>query len=130
MLEQAEAYSFIDGSGKSYKMDGRLTMGENLADLGGMTLALRAMYSVTDKKTGKALYKNKKATQLFFRSWANIWKEKSRELTKIQRLSSDPHAPTDFRGNLVRNLDEFHESFDIKKTDAMFLSPEKRVRMW
>ena len=130
ILEQTENYSFFDNSENAYKMDGQLTMGENLADLGGLTLALRALHSVKDPKSNKNLYKNKKATKLFFRSWANIWKEKAKEEIRIQKLSSDPHAPTNFRGNLLRNLDDFYSSFDIKKNEPMYLAPEKRVRMW
>ena len=103
-------------------------MGENLADLGGMSLGVQALIARLEAKGDPAL--RKLHLELFFRSWANIWKQKASQAYLIQQLATDPHAPTPFRGNLVKNVDSFYEVFDVKSGDAMYLSPEARVRMW
>lgn len=123
MAKQAENYSHVDNDNKTHKMKADLTMGENLADLGGLTLALKAL--LTNK-----IYEHPEALKLFFRSWANIWKSNYKEQLKIQRLVSDPHAPSDFRANLVKNIDLFHDIFHTKDGDQMYLKPEDRVYMW
>jgi putative endopeptidase len=123
MAEQVNRYKYVDNEKKVHTMNADLTMGENLADLGGLTLALKAM--LKDK-----VYEHPESIKLFFRSWGNVWKAKFKEETRIDRLVSDPHAPTDFRGNLVKNIDLFHQVFDVKEGDDMWLEPENRVRMW
>lgn len=123
MVKQAEDYIFTDCDGKNHNMNADLTMGENLADLGGLTLALKALLL-------NEQYNNKETLQLFFKSWANIWKCNYKEQEKIQRLVSDPHAPVDFRANLVKNIDEFYSVFDVKEGDTMWLNSEDRVKMW
>jgi putative endopeptidase len=123
MEKQAEQYKYIDNEGNEHKMNGQLTMGENLADLGGLTLSLKALLL-------DSTYNNKEALSLFFRSWVNVWKCNYKEQAKIQRLVSDPHAPVDFRANLVKNIDEYYEIFNIKEGDDMWLNTEDRVKMW
>jgi putative endopeptidase len=129
MCKQVDKYQYIDNDNKIHKMNHQLTMGENLADLGGLTLALKALLNYTDKNNNK-IYRHPESLKLFFRSWANIWKSKYTEQAKIQRLVSDPHAPVDFRGNLVKNIDEFYDVFNIKKGDKMFIEINERVKMW
>lgn len=129
IVKQVEQYEYIDSEKKKHTMNAQLTMGENLADLGGLTLSLKALLDYKDENN-KQIYNNPEALKLFFKSWANIWKCNYMEQAKIQRLVSDPHAPVDFRGNLVRNVDQFHEVFDVKKDDDMYLEPGKRVKMW
>jgi len=68
--------------------------------------------------------------EFFFKSWANIWKENRKKDSKINALTSDPHGPNDFRGNLVRNIDYFHQVFGVTKDHKMWLDDEKRVKMW
>merc|ERR1719272_1971789 len=99
-------------------------MGENLADLGGMSLAVQAL----QKSCAGSISKDH--LQAFFYSWGNIWKSKETKASIIQALASDPHAPPSFRGNLVKNVDAFYESFDLKEGDAMYVPKEKRVQMW
>jgi putative endopeptidase len=69
--------------------------------------------------------------QRFFLSWAQVWQRKYREDALIQRLTSDPHSPSEFRVNgVVRNFDEWYEAFDVQPEDALYLAPEDRVRIW
>lgn len=123
MANQAKNYEYIDKDGKKHGMDPNLTMGENLADLGGLSLSLKAL--LKDK-----VYENPEAIKLFFKSWANIWKANFKEESRIDRLVSDPHAPADFRANLVKNIDLFHQTFDVQEKDDMWLKPDDRVKMW
>jgi len=124
MHEQALNHNYTDSKGNVYTMNPTLTMGENLADLGGMTLSLKAMISDPDIKL------TKKVLQVFFMSFANIWKRHMKEEQRINRITSDPHAPAEYRANLVNNIDEFYDAFNITPDDDMYLPPKKRVRMW
>jgi len=129
MAEQAEKWTFEDkpednGETKTHRMNAELTMGENLADLGGMSLACQAL----QKRFGSALTKDHFVG--FFSSWGNVWKSKETKAFTIQALATDTHAPCSFRGNLVKNVDKFYETFDLKEGDSMYLAPEKRVKMW
>lgn len=129
MSEQATKWSFDDyqddgSEAKVHRMNGELTMGENLADLGGMSLASQAL----QKRCGDDMTKDH--NMVFFKSWANVWKSKETKPHIIKALASDPHAPPSFRGNLVKNVDAFYDAFDIQPGDAMYLPADKRVRMW
>jgi putative endopeptidase len=129
MTDLVEKYHFVDSKGEEYKMDAKLTMGENLADLGGLTIALRTMLhdpTFRDKE-GKP---NKTALRLFFRSFATAFRENIKEEMRINNLKTDSHAPADFRGNLCSNIDEFYDAFDVKEDDEMYVPPAKRTRMW
>jgi len=135
IAKQVKSYKYIetpeDGEDpKEHTMSAELTMGENLADLGGLSLGYQALMknlqdqNVTDDASTTYL------ADCFFRSWANIWKSKESAQFAIQALSSDPHAPPSFRANLVKNLDAFHKVYGIKPSEQMFLPPEDRLRMW
>jgi len=132
MAEQAARWEFRGEGGAPvlgpdstpYAMNPKLTMGENLADLGGLSLACQALQA----RLGDGLRPEHLAA--FFRSWANVWKAKESQAYTIKKLSVDPHAPPSFRGNLVSNVDSFYKAFDIREGDAMYLPPGKRVRMW
>lgn len=113
-----------EGETKVHTMNPELTMGENLADLGGMSLAFQGLQKNLGGKT------TKEQRTAFFSSWANVWKSKETKASIIQALASDPHAPPSFRGNLVKNVDAFYETFDLKEGDPMYLPKEKRVQMW
>lgn len=128
MEKQAEKYVFNDGDTK-YKMNPQLTMGENLADLGGISLALKALTRWLEF-TG-ASYDELKANQrVLFKSFANIWKQNAKTDFRINALTTDPHGPADFRANLVKNMEEFYELFNVNEGDSMYIPPEERVRMW
>ena len=68
--------------------------------------------------------------RLFFKSWANVWKQNISKEKRIMLLNMDPHAPTDFRGNLVQHIDYFYQVFNINENDKMYLLPEHRMKMW
>jgi len=129
MAEQAATWKFEDvpedgAETKVHTMNGELTMGENLADLGGMSLACQAL----QKRCGDGISRDHYVA--FFHSWANIWKSKNTKADVIKKLATDPHAPPSFRGNLVKNVDAFYTTFSCAPGDAMYVAPEKRVQMW
>jgi len=131
MTSQAKGYSYVDAEdgGKTYDMNPELTMGENLADLGGLSLALGVLKKrlASGKASDGAI---KASMRALFKSWATIWKLNIKKDSRIQRLTTDPHAPCEFRGNLVNNMDEFYDVFGVKEGDAMYIPPEQRLRMW
>lgn len=133
MAEQAESYSFTDtttdGTDKEYRLNPQLTMGENLADLGGLSLALKAM---TSRLKLRGLHETdiKINQRILLKSFANIWKQNIKKDYLINQLTTDCHAPTDFRTNLVKNMDEFYDVFNVRPGDPMYIDPSKRVRMW
>ena len=104
-------------------------MGENLADLGGMSLALGALKTrLKQRNASEAEYKA--SLRVAFKAWANVWKLNISRDSRINRLTTDPHAPCDFRANLVANMQEFYDVFGVRPGDRMYLSPENRLRMW
>ena len=128
MVEQATQYNFVDkDNNKEYKLNAQLTMGENLADLGGISLALQAMNNRLNKMDKKIIIANQR---VLFKSFANIWKQNSKKDYIINQMTTDPHSPPDFRANLVKNMNEFYEVFNVTEKDLMYISPPKRVRMW
>lgn len=129
MVKSVEKYTYISKDNETHKMDAQLTMGENLADLGGLSLSLKALQNILIRKGVKGEeYKN--CLRIFFKSWANVWKQNVTEDKRIMLLKVDPHAPTDFRGNMVQHIAEFYTSFDVKEGDKMWLPPEERMIMW
>jgi predicted metalloendopeptidase len=130
MGEQAKEHKFDDPEdSKEYRMNPELTMGENLADLGGMSLALQTLTSRL-RVSGASDEEIRVNQRVLFKSFANILKENANKDFLINQLTTDHHAPHHFRVNLVKNMDEFYTAFDIKETDKMYLPPAKRVRMW
>ena len=110
-------------------MNPELTMGENLADIGGLSLSKCALLKkLKDENASNIIIKA--SLRIFFKSWANIWKQNIKKDRRIMLLNVDPHAPTDFRGNLVQHMDEFYEVFEIKQGDKMFLDKKFRMKMW
>lgn len=102
------------------KINGQLTVSENIADAGGLSCALEAL-----KNSGENNYQD------FFINWARIWRIKARPEYMDMVIKIDVHAPGELRANIQpRNLDEFYKAFDIKETDKMYLEPKKRVNIW
>eukprot|EP01064_Diplonema_japonicum_P011903 TRINITY_DN1936_c0_g1_i1.p1 TRINITY_DN1936_c0_g1~~TRINITY_DN1936_c0_g1_i1.p1 ORF type:complete len:760 (+),score=230.56 TRINITY_DN1936_c0_g1_i1:104-2281(+) len=128
MNEQSEAYSFVDGE-NTYKMNAQLVLGEALADLGGMSLSIQAL-SARLAKEGASEDLIRANFRVFFKSFANIWKQNAKKDFTIKALTTDPHPPSSFRANLVNNIGEFYSAFDVKEGDPMYIAPEKRLRMW
>ena len=113
-----------------YFVDGNFTLGENIGDVGGLSLAYRA-YKLSLGGEEAPVIDGLTGDQRFFLSWAQVWQRKYREDALIQRLTSDPHSPSEFRVNgVVRNFDEWYEAFDVQPEDALYLASEDRVRIW
>ena len=111
-------------------VNGALTIGENIGDLGGLGIAWKA-YLVSLQGEQAPVIDGLTGAQRFFVSWARAWQEKTRDEEVIQQLATDPHSPSEFRCNqIVRNLDEFYAAFDVGATDEMWLEPAARVRIW
>jgi len=111
-------------------VNGRLTMGENIGDLGGLSLAYRAYKLSLNGKEDKVI-DGFTGDQRFFMGWAQIWRSKTREAQARQYLIIDPHSPEQYRINgIVRNFDEWYTAFDVKPGDKLHLPPEERVRIW
>ena len=106
------------------KVNGALTVGENIGDLGGLTIAHKA-YVIS--QGGQASVDDRRT---LFLNWAYVWRTKRREEQARQYLTIDPHSPPEFRANIARNLDEFHEVFGTRPGDGLWLDPEQRVRIW
>ncbi len=105
-------------------VNGALTVGENIGDLGGLTIGHTAYLLA---QGGSASTDDR---QLLFMNWAYCWRTKRRKEQEQQYLTVDPHSPPEFRANIVRNLDEFHEVFATAEGDALWLDPAERVRIW
>jgi endothelin-converting enzyme/putative endopeptidase len=111
------------------KVNGGLTVGENIGDLGGMTIALKA-YQISLDGAAAPEIDGVTGPQRAFFNWGMIWRAKFREALAKQLLTVDPHSPPDLRCNIVRNLDEFHEAFATAPGDGLWLEPADRVRIW
>ncbi len=112
------------------KVNGEFTLGENIGDLGGLSIALKAYKISLDGKKAPEI-DGFTANQRVFIGWAQGWCGKSRDEALRVQVSSDPHSPRDFRVNgVVRNIPEFYEAFNVKEGDALYLPPEKRVKIW
>ena len=133
MANQVAKYQFVDieENNKEYNMNAKLTMGENLADLGGMSLSLKALQNhLADNNVENNSDIYNAYLRVFFKSFANIWKQNSKKDFLIKQLTTDPHAPSDFRGNAVKNIDAFYDVFNVKEGDGMYVSKEERVVMY
>lgn len=129
LIEQYDALT-PEGLSEEYKVNGALTIGENIGDLGGITIAYKA-YLMSLKGEEPPVIDGLTGAQRFFMSWGLIWRGKSREAIAIQRLATDPHSPSEFRCNQVAsNFDSFYEAFDVTENDEMWLDPDKRVSIW
>ncbi|MFD1054669.1 M13 family metallopeptidase [Terrabacter terrigena] len=128
LIEQFDSYTPA-GLDDSHKVNGSLTVGENIGDLGGLQIGYSA-YRIATEGTGMTELDGFTGPQRFFIGWAQVWKGKAREAEAIRLLAIDPHSPQDVRGNAVRNLSEFHEAFAVKPGDGLWLEPDERVRIF
>jgi putative endopeptidase len=126
-----EQYNQLSPAGASdIKVNGALTVGENIGDLGGITIALAA-YQIALAAESAPEIDGLSGLERFFFGYAQTWQTKIRPEELRRRIATDPHSPDEFRCNqIVRNLDEFHEIFNLQPTDAMYLAPEARVKIW
>jgi endothelin-converting enzyme/putative endopeptidase len=110
-------------------VNGALTVGENIGDLGGLTIGLLA-YELSLHGEEPPVIDGLTGRQRLLSNWALVWRVKRRPELEKQLLSVDPHSPPEFRANIVRNLDEFHEAFATTPGDELWLDPDDRVRIW
>jgi putative endopeptidase len=112
------------------KVNGELTIGENIGDLGGLGIAYKAYLMSLKGKEPEAI-DGLSAKQRLFLSWAQAWRTKGRDEMVLQRLATDPHSPPEFRCNqIVRNIGAFYEAFAVSSSDKLWLEESKRVSIW
>ena len=128
LIEQYNA--LVPNETRDQHVNGALTIGENIGDLGGLGIAWKA-YQVSLHGEQAPVIDGLTGAQRFFLSWARAWQQKIRDEEVIRLLAIDPHSPNEFRCNqIVRNLDEFYGAFDVSATDDLWLEPATRVRIW
>ena len=111
-------------------LNGDLTLGENIGDLGGLSVAYEAYQLSLDGKEAPVI-DGLTGDQRFFLGWSQIWRRLYRPQELLKRLVTDPHSPSEYRVNgIVRNMDAWYDAFDVKPSDPLYLAPEERVRIW
>lgn len=126
VVKQYDALTVQD----SIHVQGRLTLGENLADLGGLSIAYEAFTKTKQFKEGKKI-DGFTPQQRFFLSWAQVWRNNTLPDTEAQLIKTDPHSPGIHRTNApVTNIDAWYEAFGIKAGDKMYKAPEQRTHIW
>ena len=117
-------------------MNGALTIGENIGDLGGLGIAIKAYRLSLGADVDGAPVEGPEidgftGIQRLLLSWAQIWQQKGRDAETIRLLTIDPHSPYEFRCNqIVRNIDAFYDAFGVTESDALWLEKDKRVTIW
>ncbi len=128
LVEQYNAFCPLD-DGETC-VNGRLTLGENIGDLGGLSLAYRAYKIHLNGKEDRVI-DGLTGDQRFFLAWAQVWRSQQREDNYRNRLRTDSHSPEEYRVNgVVRNMDEWYEAFNVTPEDELYLPPEERIRIW
>jgi putative endopeptidase len=126
LAAQYSAYEPLPGE----HINGELTLGENIADLSGLTVARRA-YQLSLAGRPAPVLDGFTGEQRFFLGWAQVWRGKTRDQDLRSQLLSDPHSPNEFRANgVVSNLPEYYAAFDVKPGDKLFRPPDQRVKIW
>lgn len=129
LIDQYEAFSprSLDDA---HHVNGAFTVGENIGDLGGLSIALLAYELSLDGEEPPVIDGLTGVQRVLF-GWAQVWRTKSRDAEAIRRLATDPHSPPEFRCNgVIRNIDAFYDAFEVGTDDALYLEPERRVRIW
>jgi endothelin-converting enzyme/putative endopeptidase len=126
LVAQYDNYQVFD----DLSVNGELTLGENIGDLSGVTIAYKA-YKTSLKGKAAPVIDGLTGDQRFFMGYAQIWRSKIVEKSMRNRVATDPHSPGEFRAlGSLSNMNEFYQAFDVKKGDAMYIAPEKRVKIW
>ena len=123
--QQVNAYEPLPG----LHVNGKLTMGENVADLAGLTVAHDAYLASLGGKEPPVI-DGTTGDQRFYYGWAQVWRCKQREPALRQQLLTDPHSPCPVRTNVVRNLDPWYPAFNVQQGQKLYLAPADRVRIW
>ncbi|RAK58869.1 peptidase M13 [Phenylobacterium hankyongense] len=123
---QYSAFEPVAGS----HVNGHLTMGENIGDMGGLSLALDAYHASLHGKPAPVI-DGLTGEQRVFLGWAQVWRQKAREEALRQQVVTDPHSPAEFRVNgTIRNVAGWYDAFDVKPGDKLYVAPEQRVKIW
>ncbi|WP_156761385.1 M13-type metalloendopeptidase [Microbacterium karelineae] len=129
LIDQYDALT-PQGLDPQHTVNGALTIGENIGDLGGLGIALRA-YALSLGDEEPAEIDGFTGMQRVFLSWAQVWQQKGRDAETIRLLAIDPHSPNEFRCNqIVRNIDAFYDAFGIREGDGLWLPEDQRVTIW
>lgn len=126
VVDQFNNYTVLD----TVHVNGELTLGENLADLGGLAIAYEAFQKTEQAKSGKKI-NGFTPDQRFFLSWAQVWRANTRDEELANRIITDPHSPVEWRTNgPLSNMPEFYKAFDIKEGDKMWRADSVRAKVW
>ncbi|MEX2498224.1 MAG: M13 family metallopeptidase [Wenzhouxiangellaceae bacterium] len=129
LVEQYNGFEAIPGM----NINGALTLGENIGDLGGLAIAYHAYHMYLDEHHGgeAPVHDGYTGDQRFFMSWAQVWRNLQTEESRRARLINDSHSPPDYRVNgIVRNMDAWYDAFDVTEDDELYLPPEQRLNIW
>ncbi|HEY1044469.1 MAG TPA: M13-type metalloendopeptidase [Telluria sp.] len=126
LVAQYNGYSPLPG----YNVNGKLTLGENIADNSGLAIAYKA-YKISLNGKKAPVIDGLTGEQRFYAGFGQVWRSKMREAAQIQQVKTDPHSPGEFRANgTLKNQPGFYEAFGVKKGDKMYLEPKDRVIIW
>ena len=126
LVSQYNSFKVFD----DLNVNGAFTLGENIGDLGGLSIALKAYHASLNGKPAPVL-DGFTGDQRVFIGWGQAWLSKARAEALRNQVSTDPHSPAKFRVNgVVRNIPAFYNAFNVKPTDSLYLAPEKRVKIW
>ena len=125
LVTQYDAYEPFPGA----HVKGAFTLGENIGDLGGLAVALDAYHASLSGKPAPVI-DGMTGDQRFFLGWAQVWRRNYREANLRQRLVTDPHAPSQYRADIVRNFDSWYEAFKPAPGGKLYLEPKERVKIW
>ncbi len=126
LVEQYNSYEVLP----DLNINGEFTLGENIGDLGGLSIALKA-YNMSLEGAEGPVMDGFTGEQRVFIGYAQAWRNKARDESIRVQINTDPHSPADFRVNgIVRNVPEFYTAFNIQEGDSLYLAPEKRVKIW
>lgn len=127
LIDQFNAYKVIN----DMTINGELTLGENIADFGGLKVSIDALKMKLKNKMDSPKIDGFSPLQRFFLSYAQIWRQNIRDEELINRLKGDVHSPGEYRVNGgVVNIPEFYEAFGIKSNEKLFVKPENRADIW
>ncbi|HEX8495987.1 MAG TPA: M13-type metalloendopeptidase, partial [Actinomycetales bacterium] len=127
LIEQYSKFEPREAPG--HTVNGELTVGENIGDLGGITIAYEA-YRIATQGAEPPVIDGLTGPQRFFAGWAQCWRLKVRPQEAQRLLTIDPHSPAEFRANVVRNVEAFYEAYGVSEGDGLWLEPAARVRIW
>jgi putative endopeptidase len=126
LIEQYNQFEPLPGQ----HVNGALTIGENIGDLGGLSIAYKAYHIALGGKDAPVI-DGLTGDQRLFLGWAQVWRGKMRDQALLNQLKTNPHSPAEFRANgTVRNVPAFYTAFDVKPGDKMYLPPAQRVKIW